>query len=478
MKVVLIQPKAYKHAPDWVNEPLNLGYLASYLRINGYKDVSIIIGAWETDDKIVLEASQADIVGITATSPMMTHGRELARLIKKSNPSVPIVFGGAHPTSLPESTLSDVHIDIVARGEGEATFLDIVKSVEHKTPRESILGISFRKNGEICHNPFRPLIEDIDQIPFPARDLMKQKKFSELHCMGTGKRTANLFSSRGCPFQCTYCASHTIWTRKFRMRSPKNIIDEIEELVTDYKIKRINFHDDTFTVNRKRVFRFCDELKKRKLGVIWGCNVHVNTVDEELLTKMKEAGCIEVWVGVESGSQIILDELKKDSNINKIKETFRISKKLGLKRHAYLMVGSLSESRDTIRETKDLIKEIDPDYAAVTIFTPYPGCEAYDYAKAHDFVKDDIDWSVVDLHFSVTMPTKNLSQNELADEHSIFSAELEGRRRKSVRFRRLRRIWLALKTTPAKGYPQLMIRYGGKFIRLFKSNKSVIRKET
>lgn len=466
MRVVLIQPKAYRHAPDWVYEPMNLGYLASYLISHGYKKVKVKIGAWDTEKNIIKEASKADVVGITATSPMFIHGLHLAQQIKRSGRNPLIVFGGTHATCLPESTLKNPDIDLVVRGEGEVTFLEIVKTVEESGEFKSVLGISFRQSDRIHHNPPRPLIEDLDSIPPPSRKLTRLNKFSEIYRMSLGKRTANMLSSRGCPFQCTYCASHTVWTRKCRMRSPKNILEEIADLIERYKIKRIHFHDDTFTIDKNRVIDFCDEVKKSGLRFEWGCNIHVNTVDRELLQKMREAGCVEIWVGVESGSPEILKEIKKNSNISKIKEVFADSKDLSIKRHAYLMVGVSAENRETIQATRQLVDEIQPDIAAVTIFTPYPGCEAYEEAKKLGYVKDDMDWSNVDLHHTVSMPTSYLSKDELTEEFQKLAKEYSHFKRQAPKIGLSDKIRFKIKTATLRDYPRLIVKLIIKIFRL------------
>ncbi|MFC2156950.1 B12-binding domain-containing radical SAM protein [Acidobacteriota bacterium] len=458
MRVVLIQPKAYRHAPDWVYEPMNLGYLGSYLISHGHKNVKVKIGAWDTEKNIIKEASKADVVGITATSPMFIHGLHLAQQIKRTGRDPLIVFGGTHATCLPESTLKNPAIDLVVRGEGEATFLEIVKTVQESGDFSSVLGISLRRDGGIQHNPHRPLIEDLDSIPPPSRKLTRLNKFSEIYRMSLGKRTANMLSSRGCPFQCTYCASHSVWTRKCRMRSPENILDEIADLIKYYKIGRINFHDDTFTIDKNRVIEFCDRVIKSGLKFQWGCNVHVNTVDRELLQKMQEAGCDEIWIGVESGSPEILKAIKKNSNISKIKEVFADARELSIRRHAYLMVGVSEENRETIQATRQLVEDIQPDIAAVTIFTPYPGCEAYEEAKKSGYVKDDMDWSNVDLHHTVSMPTSYLTKDELTEEFQKLSKEYSHFKRQAPKRSLSDKIRFKLKTASLRDYPGLIVK--------------------
>lgn len=461
MKIVFVQPKAYRHKPAHVFEPLNLGYLASYLKTNGFSDITIRISALENEDEIITDASQADIVGFTATSPMMTDGRLLAKKIRKLNPETFIVFGGTHPSAVPECTLEDQNIDVVVRGEGEVTFLELVRAVQTRSPLNEIDGISYRQRSEIRHCPDRELIRDINKLPFPARDLLLQDKFIDKFAEGTGKRLSWVLSSRGCPFSCTYCASHQVWTRNWRYRSHENLFEEIKELVEKYNLQHINFADDTFTVNRERCLQFCDLMMREKQKITWACNVHVNTATRDMFETMRMAGCTEVWMGVESGSPLILKELKKSSDIGRIKDAFCWSKEAGLKRHAYLMIGSPSETLDTISETERLVDEIQPDYAALTILTPYPGCELFQQAKDSGYAEDNQDWSVVDLHFSVTMPTKYMTKEQISEEHDKLIERLEKYQRKPPGewLKLLTLIFHKITTSSPKEYPSLVLKF-------------------
>jgi anaerobic magnesium-protoporphyrin IX monomethyl ester cyclase len=422
MTITLIQPRV-GHNPSYIHEPLNLGYIAAYLIESGYKDVDIHIGAFETDKGIISDASEADIVGFTATSPMMKHAEELAKQIKEENPKAVIIFGGSHPSVLPKNSLKNENIDVVVRGEGEMTMLDIAQAVERGVSFKQITGISYKNKGEIIHNPYRELISDIDTIPFPARTLMSQEKFLEIGYKKYSDRGAWIFSSRGCPYHCTYCASCSIWTRKWRARSPENIFEEIRELIDSYNVDRINFADDTFTISRKRVVEFCNLLKRENLQISWGCNVRGDNVDKKLFEIMKSAGCTDVWIGAESGSPIILKDIKKGITLTQIKNAFRWSKEVGLKRRAYLMVGSPKESKETILQTEKLVDDVKPDTLEFSILTPYPGCENYEMAKKVGYVRDDMDWSKVDLFSSnsALMNTKYLSKEEVRKGHERLS---------------------------------------------------------
>lgn len=461
MKIVFIQPKGYPLHPERAYEPLNLGYLAAYLQQNGDRDIKIHICAYERDRDVTKDAATSNIVGITATSPMMTHGKALAKQIKKINPQAVIVFGGSHPSALPESTLDDKNIDVVVRGEGEVTVFKLVEAIERGGSLETIPGVSYKLSGKIVHNPNRELIQDIDTIPYPARDLLMQERFTKRFYRMFGQRSAWVLSSRGCPFQCSYCASKCVWGRKWRARSPQNIIGEIEELIDKYGINRVDFADDTFTVSKNRILSFCELLKKNKIGISWGCNVHANTIDKEMLEAMKATGCKEIWIGVESGSPRILKELKKGTDIAKIREAFKVSKEVGLPRRAYLMIGSPSENLETIRETEALIDEIKPDYAGFTILTPFPGCELYAHARKMGFIPDDVDWSAIEIYNKATMPTEYLSKEELNRQFKRLSrsvAYLEKKKRFSLSYL-IYRGWIEVRATPLIEYPSLFKKF-------------------
>lgn len=420
MKITLIQPRAGKYNPAYIHEPLNLGYLASYLKEHGFPEIRIVVSAfWEDDETILDLCAGADVVGFTATSPMMGHALPLAGKIKERSPGVITVFGGAHPTIEAHETLQYPVVDYVVRGEGEQTLLALITALDKHSPTDAIPGLSFRDDdGTIIHNTARGLIADLDTLPFPDRALFDQPRFLEVGYKRFGDRGAWVLSSRGCPFQCTYCASHEVWTRNWRARSAANIIQEIASLKRAYGVDRINFADDTFTISKKRIQEFCAGMIADKMEIAWACNARVDTVDRELFALMKRAGCVEVWMGVESGSPQILREIKKDTTPRQIREAFQGAKAAGLKRRGYFMIGSRSESLATIKETEALIDAIEPDTLAFSILTPYPGCEEFElWSKVNGNRR--IEWSEIDLleTEAVMVETDSLSQDDLKAEH-------------------------------------------------------------
>ncbi len=426
LKITLIQPRAGRYNPSYIHEPLNLGYLAGYLRGRGIHDVRIIVSAFcENDTDIIRRSAASDVVGFTATSPMVKHALFLAEEIKKRNPQCLTVFGGAHPSVDPAGMLKNPACEAVVRGEGEATFHELVLAAAAGRPVNraggagEIRGLSFRnEKGDIQHNPARPLINDLDTLPFPARDLFDQQRFLDIGYGKYGDRGAWMLSSRGCPYLCTYCASNKVWTRKWRPRSPQNIFAEIKQLREEYRIDRINFADDTFTISRERVVEFCRLMAADNPGVLWACNARVDNVDEEIFHLMKEAGCVEVWMGVESGSPGILKEIRKGLKPREVHRAFGAARSAGLLTRGYFMIGSRSESRETIGETERLIDSVRPDRLAFSIMTPYPGCEEYDLWKLRNG-HAKVDWSEIDLleTEAVMVSTAFLSKDDLKSEH-------------------------------------------------------------
>ena len=425
MKIVLIQPKAGRISPEYIHEPLNLGYLASYLIEKGHKDVSIIVGLFEEDDNAILKAADdADIIGFTATSPMVMQALRLAKSLKDDKKL--IVMGGSHASSEPEHLLNTGLVDIAIRGEGEVALEELVSCIDKGEKWRDIHGISFKDGSNIIHNQRQELIADLDSIPFPARDLFDQKRFIDIGYEKHNDRGIWILSSRGCPYRCTYCSSHDVWTRKWRERSAENIVEEILYMVERYGANRINFADDTFTVSKKRLREFGNLLVEKNVNISWGCNVRVDTIDESLLHLMKKSGCKDIWIGVESGSPRVSKIIKKDIDLNKANDVFRWAKEAGLKRRGYFMVEIPGETVENIIETERFVEEVEPDTLSFSIFTPYPGCDAYKQWKEEGVEVDKIDWSNVDLFETVVAGTDSMSAEEIKHQHERLCAKFKG----------------------------------------------------
>ncbi len=385
MKIAFVQPRSFH---SW--EALNIGYLSSYLRIHGDHDLVFYSGFFDSDAEIINGCQDAEIIGFSCTSPQVKHALQLGKEIK--HPRNHIVFGGTHPSSLPQATLMNDCVDAVVVGEGEQAFLDIVK-------------------GDRSQVVQRPYIQNLDSIPFPDRKLIKQERNIHLAYVDNGERIASIFSSRGCPFRCVFCASHTVWSRKARYRSPTNVLAEFQQVVSDLNIDFIKFADDTFALKKSLVMDFCRQKIERNITTEWGCNLRVDTVDEEMLHLMRQAGCREIWAGVESGSPRILKDMQKGITVDKIRWAFKVTRELGFFRRAYVLLGMPNESYYDIKLTEDLIDEIEPDMVGFTILAPYPGTMYYD---AH--LHANVDWSTVDEYENRMTCTAHLSNEDLHRE--------------------------------------------------------------
>lgn len=387
MKIVFIQPKTI-FGNTW--EALNIGYMSAYLKERGYSDVHFFSGFFDLDETIIKKCKDADIVGFSCTSPQMKHALQLAEKIK--NPKNWIVFGGVHPSVLPQDTLDNKCVDAVVVGEGEAAMLKIVQ-------------------GDRSRIVQAPYIQNLDELPFPDRLLIKQERNIQQAYRDNNLRIASIFSSRGCPFNCAFCASHCVWTRRVRFRSVNNVLDEFAQVVKDLNIDFIKFSDDTFGLQKDWLINFCQEKIKRNLNTPFGCNIRVNTADREILEWLKKAGCKELWAGVESGSPKILEEMNKGIDIGQVKWFFSITKEMGFFRRAYILLGMSNETKDDIKMTEDLIDEIEPDMVGFTILAPYPGTSFYDPVR-----HKNVDWSLVDEYGNNLVEGKYLTNAELVAE--------------------------------------------------------------
>lgn len=416
MRISLIQPR-WRIESDGLCDPLNLGYIAAFLRKKGYKNIQIYSAVFDSDKNIIANASCSDVVGITAASSMMPHVNFLVDKIKEKNPKTVIVLGGVHPSALPEESLKNRNINYVVRREGEITFYELIKAIEGKINLDEIDGTSFYKNGKIHHVKNRMLIQDLDTIPFPARDLMVQESFIRRYYRVCGKRCTAILTSRGCPYNCSCCASGAVWDGKWRARSPNNVIEEIKQVISKYHIEEVHFEDANFAINKQRVIDLCNMIMNNKLNISWHCLIYPDAIDKEVLKVMKQSGCKTICVGVESGSDKILENYGKPNTIiGRVKYIFNAAKELDICTIAFFILGLPAESHDTINQTKKLIRNIKPDFATCSILVPFPGSRYYQLAKEKGYIRSNFDLSRL-YYTRVYMPTDNLTRKELEKEY-------------------------------------------------------------
>lgn len=369
MRIKLINLPQPNSLDDRLDPPLGLMYIDSVLRSYGFNSEIIDLPFVDRKDwknRIGI----ADFYGITVYSASLYLAKEIARIVKENNPNAKVVVGGPHPTALGVGVLEDEpNFDIVVMREGEFAMLEMVQGKSLK----GIEGIIFRKNFEIIRNKSRRLIADLDILPEPNREILKINHYTR---KVYGGRATSLITSRGCPFNCAFCCKDTFGSR-IRFQSIKRMINEIKHVIEEYNIRHFLFYDDTFVLNRKRLYPICKELAK--LNIIFRCNGNVRYNTYEDYKMLYRAGCREIAFGIESGSQKILNIINKGVTVEQNRHAIIDAKKAGLLVKAYLMIGNPGESRKTVEETKKFIATSDPDQFTLFTFVPLPGCDIWKY---------------------------------------------------------------------------------------------------
>jgi len=413
MKITLINPPqlfSKTQVAAGVTPSLGLLYLSAFCKLNGYF-VEFIDSVVEAPNKLnrtkmldgelyfrglnfneIIERIHPDsrVVGISNlfsfAFPIIS---ELSRLIKKKYPEMKIVIGGAHPSALPLDVLKCNFIDFVVIGEGELTFIELLNGLKNKDNNFSkIDGLAYKIDSKIFINPRIRYIEDLDKLPFPDRDavdLEKYYKANEAHGPIQARWTP-IISSRGCPFRCTFCTS-SLWDRRYRVRSAKNVVDEIGECMKKYDVQEFHFEDENFTLNRERVWQICDEIERRGLKIKWQTpnGIRASVTDQETLKRMKETGCYHVTFAPESGSLRVLNEIMhKDQNLADITKLVKFCSKIKLNTCAYFMLGLPGETKDDIKLTikyANKLARLGLDEVVFSLFIPLPGSALYDFLK-------------------------------------------------------------------------------------------------
>lgn len=412
MKVLLINPLTKFVWKDTM-PPLGLAYLAAVLEQNSI-GVGIIDALVERKGPGVVAEEvkkiHPDIVGIYCATEMRHDAFQTAYTIKQSCPEATIVMGGPHVTFAAEDTLENIQsVDIIVRGEGEDTFLELIKALEYGKDLTLIEGISFRDKDNIIHNSPRPFIQNLDALPFPARRLLPMDKY-DFQIPFSKMRATNVISGRGCPIGCIYCSTSIMWGKRIRVRSPQNVVDEIEHVVKEYGIKGIYFLDDTFTFYKQRTMEICDEIINSNLGLTFFCESRVDSVDEELFQKMKQAGCKIIAFGIESGSQRVLDTMKKKIDISQAINAVHLCNKARIKSKTFFMYGLPEELPEEIESTYKLIYNLNSDVKVAGICKIRPGTELESIAKKKKVLPDGFSWA------NEPEPALRYNQNERFDE--------------------------------------------------------------
>lgn len=366
--------------------PIDLAYIASMLEREGVeckiRDYPVEGKGWDAL-KTDLETFSPDLLIVSVTTPTFELDMKACEIAKKVNPSIVTAAKGGHVTVFDEKALAEhPYLDIALRGEVEKTVEELAQDI----PLEEIKGITFRENGRIRRNPDREFIDDLDSLPFPARHLLNNNLYRR---PDTGEPQTTIQTNRGCPGECVFCLAGRLSGKKLRLRSPQNIADEIEECVDKFNIRNFFFRADTFTWNKEWVIAVCKEIIKRDLRIKWVCNSRVDTLDEERLRWMKGAGCWLISLGIESGSQRILDLMKKRIKKEQARRAIELCKKYKIKTYAFYLFGLPWETEEDVRETIRFALELDSDYAEFHLAVPFPGTELYDIVLEEGLLEGD-----------------------------------------------------------------------------------------
>lgn len=408
MKVQLFVPPGGYLAERWTKEgsmpPLGLLYIASVLEKNNIPvkivPADVLNLSWKEIKEEILNY-QPDIIGVTSTTENRFQSFKLLKLAKKVFPEAITVLGGPHASMAAEDALSHIpEIDVVVKGEGEMTVLDLCRTLKRKkdiSSLSSVAGVSYRINSQIISNPLRAAISDLDTLPFPARHLLPYEQYnSYMDIPRKGKiKGANLITSRGCPFNCNFCATPINWGRKVRMRGPENVVAEIEYVMNKYGVNYIWFFDDTFNANPKRVSQICDLIIKKKLDISWSCEVRVDLVDKNLLSKMKEAGLYFLSFGIEAGAERVRREIiNKNINLQKVENLIDWCNELEIIPNVFFIFSHPTETWEEAQQTIALIEKFKSRAElSSSILHIYPGTPLEKYAYQIKLLPDNFTWT-------------------------------------------------------------------------------------
>ncbi len=387
MKVVLCYPSMLPgHKPKYGLQPLGILHIAGELKRRGI-DVEVLDADIEglTLREMVLRilAAEPDLVGFSIMTPQLMSASQASALLKKARPSLPIVLGGAHICSTFQDTFSFADcFDFMVYGEGELTMVEVVSKMEKGSLPDCLDGIDgviYRnKDGLIIKNPPRQFITELDSLPSVDYDMVDITKY-KIPTM-VGQFAISMVITRGCPFRCIFCDAPKTMGKRIRFRSVEKVLEEIRFNYEKYSARNFVFKDSTFTANHKWVFRFCEAVIRSGIKINWRCNARVDTVNDELLSIMKRAGCFIINFGVESGHPKILRNLKKEVDIEKIYEAHKLTRKHGIRTYSTFLVGSPGETKETMLATIKIAKKIRPSLAMFFVAVAYPGTEMYEQA--------------------------------------------------------------------------------------------------
>jgi radical SAM superfamily enzyme YgiQ (UPF0313 family) len=364
--------------------PLGLAYIAAYLRRYGQHEVRMYEpeaqGLSYEDIATLIRRERPDVVGLTTATPNFPRALVLAGLAKKNSEAL-VVMGGVHASAVPEFIVTNYRhlVDVVVVGEGEETMLELVNSYTNKAELRKIRGIAYLQDDKAVRTPPRPYIEDLDRIPFPARDLVPQDLFVPNAHNARFRRCSAMLTSRGCPYNCSFCAARIVSGQRYRMHSADYVLEEMRMLKKTYGARQLLITDDTFTLNHARLKEICQRMIAERLDLQWFCFSQVTAVNQEVLALIKRAGCYNIGFGVESAAPEILKRMGKNIKPEQAVAAVHLANSAGLKTQAFYVFGTPGETRAQMEQTVRFSEEVDATMAFFNMLVPYPGTRDFDF---------------------------------------------------------------------------------------------------
>jgi len=413
--------------------PLGIASLAAFVRDQGFTaDVLDSIALGLTDDHVARHVQEASpqVIGFSALTGNFHRAAACARLLREKFPDTLIIVGGHHATIAPRDVLKDdTRFDLAFIGEGERSLLDFLtryrnagwkraEFLQNRAGLATLRGIAYRADNDIVIAPPAARVENLDTLPFPARDLLPMDRYLPLPNQYLRQPVVHMTAIRGCPFNCSFCSNNAVFGRTLRFKSPGRTVDEIQDVMSRYGAREISFWDDTMTAKREWMVDFCNELLKRQVDVTWTGYARANTVDLPLLQLMKKAGCWNLFYGFETGDQQLLDNIGKGMTLDTLRNAARWSHEAGIEVRASFMLALPGETPELARKTIDFAIELDPDYAQFCITTPYPGTPLWNDAEKYGRLNKDFReyhcWAPVFVPFGYRDEAEILKMERLA----------------------------------------------------------------
>ncbi|MBU7028568.1 MAG: B12-binding domain-containing radical SAM protein [Theionarchaea archaeon] len=407
MDVTFIYPQSPYLMKKTPFPPLGIGYLSSLLKERDYS-VELVDGLISSEEEYrkSLGNIKGDIIGISVSIVQLGELKRLCKWLNQAYPESTVIVGGPGVKCIEvKNSFTDYDADIFVVGEGEETCVNLVDALISGEQYESIPGLYYRSNGDIRYSGAPGVVQDLDSIPFPDRDLINVSEYLRIWKENVDLACTDLLSSRGCPYSCIFC-DKGFFGSNIRFHSGKYVVDEMETIVKEYNAEELYFVDDLFLINKERITTICEEIHERDLHIRWGGHGRVNLIDEETIKMVYDAGCREINFGVESGSERIIKYLKKGLTFDQVERAFELCHKYDIACGAYFMVGIPGETREDIELTKKIIKKIRPSFINVSFLTPYPGTRLYEMLEDMigdvDYSEwDDLQKSVLNYDFEV-----------------------------------------------------------------------------